>query len=169
MAKRMVQTMITVSTFQSEPHDHCPNRYKDDHADSLIRLQDQAERAADVAIEDNYELPDGRFPQHSPRAPVVQHSQAPPFHSIAGLVKHYHPNRSKWVETGKTFVDEVDENDPLSQARQESQNIYYPFASKAEWDLAEWLSSSSLPQSSVNEFLHLDWVRLPTISCQLHY
>lgn len=57
----------------------------------------------------------------------------------------------------------VDASDPLTVDHTESNNIYYPFASKAKWELAEWLSSSSLSQLLVNEFLHLDWVSLLTL------
>ena len=56
------------------------------------------------------------------------------------------------------FITKIDKTDPLSGTCDESHNIYYPFASQAEWELAEWLLFSSLPESSVNEFLHLDWV-----------
>ena len=68
-----------------------------------------------------------------------------------------------YADSGNIIINEIDNTNPLSQARRESNNVYYPFASKAEWELAEWLSLSSLSQSFVNEFLHLDWVRLATL------
>ena len=65
-----------------------------------------------------------------------------------------------WVDTGKNIINEIDNTDPLNQAWTKTNNVYYSFASKAEWELAEWLFSASLPQSSINDFLHLYWVHL---------
>jgi hypothetical protein len=38
-------------------------------------------------------------------------------------------------------------------------NIFYPFASEVEWELASWLSASSLSQKAIDQFLCLDYVR----------
>ena len=81
-------------------------------------------------------------------------------YSVAGLIKNYHPNWSMWIDGGENIVQEVDHTDPLSQEHIESKNVYYPFASNGEWELAWWLLSSSLSQSSVNKFLHPEWVCL---------
>jgi hypothetical protein len=37
-------------------------------------------------------------------------------------------------------------------------NIYYPFASRMEWELASWLSQGLLLQKAIDHFLHLEYV-----------
>ena len=90
----------------------------------------------------------------------IKQSEAVPSYSVIGLIKNFHPKRSMWVDTRKNIVNEIDDTNPLSQAQTKTNNVYYPFMSKAEWELAEWLSLASLLQSSINNFLHLDWVHL---------
>ena len=112
----------------------------------------------------HHQLLDHAIPQHSPcTSPGVRYSEEVLSYSIDGLIKNYHPNQSMYVDSGNNIINETDNTDPLSQACRESNNVYYPFALKAEWELAEWLSSSSLSQSSINKFLHLDWVHLATL------
>ena len=134
------------------------NPSKDKVSDSLLYVQDHTEQGADVDQDDS-QLPDSAVPQHPPHA--SQGSSCPdvvPSYSIAGFPKNHHSNQSTIVGIGYDLITKIDKIDPLSGAHDESHNIYYPFTFQAEWELAEWLLSSSLPQSSVNEFLHLDWV-----------
>lgn len=53
------------------------------------------------------------------------------------------------------------DSDPYAQQRQE--NMFFPFASKDEWDLARFLSET-LNQTETERFLKLNFVRL---SCYL--
>ncbi|KAH0825927.1 hypothetical protein J3R83DRAFT_7606 [Lanmaoa asiatica] len=34
------------------------------------------------------------------------------------------------------------------------ENVYYPFACESEWELAKWLSSGSLSQNEIDQYLH---------------
>jgi hypothetical protein len=43
------------------------------------------------------------------------------------------------------------------------ENIYYPFASESEWELARWLSSGALSQKDINQYLRLQCV------CKLYF
>lgn len=155
MTKMMVSNLHLTTCDDTE--------YSQDEAlDSLVRLQDHVEQEADVD-KDRSQLPNYAIPQPSPRTTTnVRHTEDVPSYSVAGLVKNYHPRRSISVPGGMNILQEIDATDPLREDRVKSNNVYYPFPSKAEWELAEWLSSSSIPQSSVNKFLHLDWVRLIT-------
>jgi hypothetical protein len=49
------------------------------------------------------------------------------------------------------------ETDEYAQVRQD--NVHYPFASQIEWELASWLSASSLSQKAIDQFLRLAYVR----------
>jgi hypothetical protein len=50
--------------------------------------------------------------------------------------------------------------------KQESlgRSLHYPFAGPKEWRLVCWLHASRLPQSRINEFLQLEYVRLSLFS-----
>ena len=38
------------------------------------------------------------------------------------------------------------------------ENLYYPFASESEWEVANWLSSGALSQNDIDTFLCLQRV-----------
>ena len=60
--------------------------------DSLIHLQEHAEREANIDI-DHHQLPDHAIPQPSPRTSTgVRYSEEVPYYSNDGLIKNYHPN-----------------------------------------------------------------------------
>ena len=52
--------------------------------------------------------------------------------------------------------------DKFSECR--SENIYYPFTSREEWELAAFLTQTDLSMSVIDEFLSLELVRLSMIS-----
>ena len=54
-----------------------------------------------------------------------------------------------------TFLDRFNEDEYASFR---AVNMYYPFSSKAEWELASFLLSSDLSMQKVNEFLKLKLV-----------
>ena len=74
----------------------------------------------------------------------------------AGLRKEYHPNASRSLTGGRNLLQIVDETDDYREARKD--NVHYPFASRSEWQLANWLSSASLSKSDITSFLRLDYV-----------
>lgn len=66
---------------------------------------------------------------------------------------------------GTTFMDNFD-NDVHASKRNE--NLYYPFASRDEWELASYLLRSDLSVASINTFLSLSLVSLRIILCLCH-
>jgi hypothetical protein len=40
---------------------------------------------------------------------------------------------------------------------QQKENIFYPFSSHEDWQLASWLLQGSLSQKSIDEFLRLEY------------
>ncbi|KAH7906891.1 hypothetical protein BJ138DRAFT_1137785 [Hygrophoropsis aurantiaca] len=44
-------------------------------------------------------------------------------------------------------------------AEERRTNLFYPFASQSEWELANWLSSGALSQKEIDQFLHLQRTR----------
>lgn len=56
---------------------------------------------------------------------------------------------------GVTFMNKFDSD---QHADQRTQNIYYPFSSRSDWQLGAWLLRSHLSMESINQFLRLDLV-----------
>lgn len=65
------------------------------------------------------------------------------------------PDAAHSFEGGKTFLDKFDA-DHFGKYR--VSNIYYPYSSRDEWELASWLLRSSLSMSAIDSFLSLDLV-----------
>ena len=68
-----------------------------------------------------------------------------------------HPNASSVLGSGPGFMDRFD-TDPHAEKR--VGNIYYPFLSKEEWNLASWLLCSGLSMRAIDDFLALPIVSL---------
>src|SRR6202041_3185893 len=82
-------------------------------------------------------------------------NEAPPNVSLAGLDKTFHPNLSKYKTGGTNLLQQMDQD---QYATFQAANIHYLFASEMEWKLANWLTSSGLPQSQINNFIKQDYV-----------
>ena len=66
-----------------------------------------------------------------------------------------HPTSGSVYGCGETFMDQCN-NDKFSERRQG--NIYYPFASRDEWELASFLLRSRLSMAALDRFLKLELV-----------
>jgi hypothetical protein len=82
--------------------------------------------------------------------------------SSDGVIRHkeYHPNRAQFKLGGENLLQRMDQ-DSLSEHRKT--NVHYPFADRTEWELAQWLNSTSLTQQQIDGFLRLDYVSHPFI------
>jgi hypothetical protein len=65
------------------------------------------------------------------------------------------PGSSESFGKGKTYVDLFDDDEYAENRRT---NLYYPFASQPEWELASYLLKSGLSMVAVDEFLKLQMV-----------
>jgi hypothetical protein len=67
-----------------------------------------------------------------------------------------HPNAAKVYRTdGRTFMDNFDQD---THTEKRIDNVYYPFASRSEWELASFLLGSNLSMTAIDKFLSLDLV-----------
>jgi hypothetical protein len=66
-------------------------------------------------------------------------------------------NAAKVYRRGQTFWDRFN-MDPYTAYRKD--NLYYPFASRQDWELGSFLLCSSLSMAAIDEFLGLELVRL---------
>jgi hypothetical protein len=67
----------------------------------------------------------------------------------------FFPGASEVFGKEKTYMDLFDE-DEYANARQT--NLYYPFASQPEWELASFLLKSGLSRVAIDQFLKLQLV-----------
>lgn len=65
---------------------------------------------------------------------------------------------AKILGQGPTFMDKFDQDQYASKRKG---NLYYPFASREEWQFAEFLLRSDLSMKTIDKFLKLDLVSLP--------
>ena len=73
----------------------------------------------------------------------------------SGFFKQYYAGASECYGNARTFIDEFDE-DKFATFRKD--NLYYPFASRSDWEVGSFLHSCGLSMASVDAFLSLDFV-----------
>jgi len=71
------------------------------------------------------------------------------------LEEEYDGAGACYSQDGSTFLDLFDA-DEYAECRVD--NLYYPFASKEEWEIADYLLRSSLSMAAIDEFLKLSMV-----------
>lgn len=69
----------------------------------------------------------------------------------------FFPTAAKVYGRGSTFMDEFHQ-DKHSQDRLD--NMFYPFSSKDEWELASWLARADLSVGLMDDFFSLQLVRI---------
>jgi len=62
-----------------------------------------------------------------------------------------------------TFMDRFDSDQHADKRRQ---NLFYPFASKDEWELASFLLECGLLMTKIDEFLHITMVSVSHFTCE---
>ena len=73
----------------------------------------------------------------------------------------FYPGAAKTYGPGSTFMDHFDNDE---HAPHRVNNLYYPFASHQEWELASFLLRSHLSMASIDEFLRLTSVSISFLS-----
>ncbi|KAG2028780.1 hypothetical protein BDR03DRAFT_1019358 [Suillus americanus] len=72
------------------------------------------------------------------------------------LEEEYDGAGACYSQDGSTFLDLFDA-DEYAECRVD--NLYYPFASKEEWEIADYLLRSSLSMAAIDEFLKLSMIQ----------
>lgn len=72
-----------------------------------------------------------------------------------GLSKQEHPKPLDRVPGGANLLQQI-RNDRHAVHRRE--NLYYPFRSRGDWQLGQWLTNSKLTQAQIDSFLKLEEV-----------
>lgn len=136
----------------------------------LLRcIADDPQIALDLNEDEGLDEDEGRLPLLDPlcaQDPMHPNAQArtippldnvgvPPEVTLLGLRREDHPNKPRSFKGGKNLL-EVIQCDTYAECRRD--NIHYPFRSREEWQLAEWLTNSPLTQAQIDSFLKLEEV-----------
>lgn len=81
----------------------------------------------------------------------------PPITHMEGSAVEEFPGAGETYGRGKTFMQTFDEDEHNAER---TTNIYFPFSSGDEWQLASFLMRSGMTTTLVNEFLKLNLVRV---------
>ncbi|KAJ4484164.1 hypothetical protein C8J55DRAFT_426296 [Lentinula edodes] len=73
----------------------------------------------------------------------------------------YFPGAGKVVSCGATYLDGFND-DRFSEERKE--NLYYPFSSRPEWEMASFLLKSSLSMQEIDNYLQLELTKQNNLS-----
>ncbi|KIK17897.1 hypothetical protein PISMIDRAFT_110561 [Pisolithus microcarpus 441] len=85
----------------------------------------------------------------------LRHSPSGPGTPSAGKVEYF-PGASQCYPGGRTFMDNFfsDEHSELHK-----DNLFYPFTSQQDWQVASWLLRSHLSMAAIGSFLSLDLIK----------
>lgn len=86
---------------------------------------------------------------NTPNSPMAESSQS--------YFREEYPRASGIFGQGNTFMDNFNLN---QYSNERKSNLYYPFASEEEWELALFLLRSGLSMASIDQFLKLSLVGL---------
>lgn len=75
-----------------------------------------------------------------------------------------YPGASHTYPGGDTFMDAFDKAEFAEERRT---NLFYPFASRQEWEMASFLVRSNLSMAAMNEFLSLQMVHFWPVICSI--
>jgi hypothetical protein len=86
--------------------------------------------------------------------PMEIEALLPPLNSPASVTECF-PGAAQTYGVGQTFMEQFDSD---VHADRRKANIYYPFASKFDWEIGSWLLRSGLSMALMDEFLTLESV-----------
>lgn len=162
--KKKFKDQASVLKHMNQPHSWCRTRYEHLLAVSLLKrkpIQRQhlqpisADPTDSNCLLDVFSNPPNSTYDQVPDTPLVQ---VDPWHKDSNCTPHHvieYPGASQIYGMGQTFMDKFDSD---NYALQREQNLYYPFASRDEWEFASYLLRSSLSMSAINQLLRLELV-----------
>lgn len=119
--------------------------------DNLVSINENLEQSRRAP----QELPQ-RMPPRSPS--LAEFAVFDDFQEQEALQAEYveiHPNAGMKYGLGKTFLESFDDD---RHAPERSVNLFFPFASKEDWQVGVWLSRSRLSMAAIDSFLSLPMV-----------
>ena len=98
-----------------------------------------------------------------PQSPLAIHARYSPKQDnrrlmpVSTVCTEHHPAAAHVFGKGRNLFQEIFDNDGFAELRKE--NLFYPFKSKEEWGIAQWLSGLPISQANTDEFFRLEYVR----------
>jgi Plavaka transposase len=150
----------------NHPFGACYSHFQEiaDLADDLQRYKDRPTQSEDENLNNMQPMDLGADSDMDVDASFTEHDN---FESVAaggsdwgmdgGVFVEEYEGAAKEYGTGTTFMDEFDRD---QYAGERINNLYYPFASRNEWELAAFLLRSDLSMASIDSFLSLNLVRV---------
>lgn len=122
------------------------------HANFETEEQPQCPSPMDVDLDDEEpEVTTGDL--HINNCPTASHFRP----TAASFHVDEYPNAAKVFDYGGTYMDKFDRD---SYAQHRKDHLYYPFASRDEWEVASFLLRSQLSMGAIDRFLKLELVSL---------
>ena len=147
----------SVAMHMSQPTSGCNNWVND-----LVRLQEELDLPSasmsgnphpSASHSHSSDLPaTGAYHDYPDAMSIDAHDLSEPFPVPNTLIEDHFPGVAQTFGKGQTFLDKFN-TDKFSLYRHE--NVYYPFASRLEWQLALWLLHSGISMSATDGFLLL--------------
>ena len=125
------------------------------HANTCLLDQHQPDSHSDMGLEADNAFVQNEFEPNNSDATHIPFNRDQNRTPVP--VVDSHPNIPSVYPGGTTFMDQFFA-DEYSRFRQE--NLYYPFASETDWQLASWLLCSCLSMATIDTFLSLELVCL---------
>lgn len=132
------------------------------HGDTHNRKVSQSD-VQDISMENGWDMDMGQESREGEDMGDLESTES------AGPCRDVFPDAAKVFGKGSTFMDRFDDDENASMRED---NLFYPFASREDWELASWLSRSSLSMASIDSFLSLELVSylfLSYLVCLLIY
>jgi hypothetical protein len=159
------QDTARVLNHMNQPYSSCRTYFEEvlQIAEALPNPRHLPNPLSDLAndLEANYETLDSNSehiilpdPTSSPPPEDVLMADATDSNDSPFFAEFY-PGASCTYGMGRTFTDVFDED---KFAKERSKLLYYPFASKDEWEMASFLLRSGLSMAAIDKFLKLELV-----------
>ena len=121
------------------------------HVEEVANLVDELRRVQGRSRQYLPAPSDNFTPPTTPEPMDIDATVQEDVHDMGPFIQEYEGAAQEYGR-GTTFLQEFD-CDQYAQERK--QNLYYPFASRDEWELAAFLLRSDLSMASINSFLSL--------------
>jgi hypothetical protein len=159
--QRRYKTDEKVTRHMNQPRSSCTNLISDLISISLPSLDTSQSQNAPLEqgvdnIDMNFADESDNFAAQDDMDVEMATDNSNSFNNISGsMYREEFANAAYGWGSGETFMDKFDNDD---FAEQRKTNLYYPFASKDDWEMAAFLLRSGMSMALIDDFLKLQLV-----------
>jgi hypothetical protein len=171
---RRFRTDEKVLRHLSQPRSSCASLTFDTSDLVSIPLPLNAQQSQNVSLEQGlYDIDmnvvddDGNFASQGDTDIQMATDDSGAFNDVTGSMhREEFPNAAHEWGAGETFMEKFDSDDFADQRKK---NLYYPFASKEDWEMAAFLLRSGMSMAQIDDFLNLQSVSYSLFSLVICY